>query len=247
MPDISLIGTRSTYIETYMFNSRTKHSQSVKMGCDALILLETTRTKEPAQSIVANGLARKAIVQVSYALGNLRFQAWYDHHQPRSQEGWQWKVLEDGYLRTLWNGRPRFHLGSCETPQVEEASASSSSSDSSDWDESNLLNSEAESAQGDAPHSRIRPRFPKFVPVLCNSRVSDLPSKTHQLTESDSSSSSSSNEEPEEEEHHLQEEEVEEKGSRQLYSFCNLSTHNTVLIYVLLTHAVPHSMLCNRL
>ncbi|KAM1041723.1 hypothetical protein TB2_030418 [Malus domestica] len=52
--------------------------------------------------------------------------------------------------------------------------ASSYSSDSSDWDESNPLNTEAKSAPGDPPHNRLRPRFPRSVPILGNSRVSEI-------------------------------------------------------------------------
>ncbi|KAM1808231.1 hypothetical protein ACFX11_031142 [Malus domestica] len=52
--------------------------------------------------------------------------------------------------------------------------ASSSSSDSSDWDESNPLNTEAESAPVDTPYSRLHPRFPRSVPILGNSRVSEI-------------------------------------------------------------------------
>ncbi|KAM1804543.1 hypothetical protein ACFX12_030396 [Malus domestica] len=54
---------------------------------------------------------------------------------------------------------------------------SSSSSDSSDWDESNPLNAEAESAPGDAPYSRLRQRNPirETSCMITRSRTASTP------------------------------------------------------------------------
>ncbi|KAK8495410.1 hypothetical protein V6N12_044385 [Hibiscus sabdariffa] len=64
--------------------------------------------RQAAKSIVANGLARRCIVQVSYAIGVPEPLTGMITINLDPQERWQWTLLEDCRLWTFWKDDPDF-------------------------------------------------------------------------------------------------------------------------------------------